>query len=165
VGSFDASIPPPALLKPRRLWTGKQIVSALLDALTAHLPAAGRKLSIDGRAKVPDGVWGEAGGRKDVLAVSDAAVTVRGNELLTGVLDKNALGNTSYGLVHAVFEVLGPEAAATLLSVLGRLLTTFEQVYAQTCGVGDLGLSAKHALIPPLHEVLPRANPRQKHTC
>lgn len=138
---FDITVPTPALMKPRMLWTGKQVISSLLDALTAHLPQNARSLCIDGKAKVSDGVWGQGGGRKDVLPVGDSTVTVRKNELLTGVLDKNSLGNTSYGLIHAVYEILGPEAAATLLSVLGRLLTTYEQVYAQTCGVGDLGLN------------------------
>jgi DNA-directed RNA polymerase I subunit RPA1 len=62
---------------------------------------------------------------------------VRSGELLTGVLDKNSLGNTSYGLVHAVCEVYGPEAAGSLLSSMGILLTTYLQMHAQTCGMGD----------------------------
>jgi len=39
--------------------------------------------------------------------------------------------------VHACAEVLGPQAAGTLLSSMGVLLTYYLNMHAQTCGLGD----------------------------
>ena len=66
---------------------------------------------------------------------------IRHGELLTGVLDKGAIGNTSMGLVHAVFELYGAETAGKLLNALGRLLTFFLQDAGQSCGIQDLVLN------------------------
>lgn len=133
---------PPAVLKPRPMWTGKQVISALLKGLTAHLPANARSLHYDGKSKIGEGLWGAARGRKDVIPVGESTLTIRANEFLTGVLDKSALGNSSYGLIHAVYEVHGPHAAAALLSAFGRLLTVYLQWASVTCGIQDLSLDA-----------------------
>ena len=130
------------------LWTGKQVVSTLLKALTAHLEARARPLHCDGKAKVPDGMWGAGAGKKEKDFMSGSSgganegfVVVRNSELLCGVLDKNALGNSSYGLVHAVHEAHGATMAGRLLSAMGRLLTVFLSHCGATCGVGDLCLA------------------------
>jgi DNA-directed RNA polymerase beta' subunit len=144
-GGPPADIPllPPAILAPRRLWTGKQVVTTLLRAVTQHMPASARLLNADGKAKVPDGIWGEGNGRKDLLPVGESSVVVRGGELLCGVLDKNALGNSSYGLVHNIFEVYGPAYAGAVLSAFGRLITVYQSSSAMTCGMSDLVLTDK----------------------
>ena len=142
-------MPQPAILLPFPLWTGKQLVSCLLKALSAHLPAGDAAgLNMDAKAKVKDELWWpthstpsapskDAAAQRAALPIGDGHITVRSGELLTGVLDKNSLGNTSYGLVHAVCEVYGPEAAGSLLSSMGILLTAYLQMHAQTCGMGD----------------------------
>jgi DNA-directed RNA polymerase I subunit RPA1 len=169
---WDGKVPQPAVMlpnkatpgRPRPLWTGKQLVSCLLKALSAHLPtgdAAG--LNMDAKAKVKDELWWpthstpsapskDAAAQRAALPIGDGHITVRSGELLTGVLDKNSLGNTSYGLVHAVCEVYGPEAAGSLLSSMGILLTAYLQMHAQTCGMGDFILqgsaeAARRALL------------------
>jgi hypothetical protein len=58
----------------------------------------------------------------------DSVMVIRANELLVGVLDKNALGPSPFGLVHSVYEAYGPNAAGALLSAVGRLLTVYLQV-------------------------------------
>jgi DNA-directed RNA polymerase beta' subunit len=138
---LDIQLQPPAILKPQQRWTGKQVITSLLCSLTAHLPVSARGLNIDGKAKIGDGIWGAASGRKDIIPVGESQIIVRNNELLVGVLDKNALGNSSYGLIHCVYEAHGPELAGALLSAMGRLLTVYLQHTGITCGVGDLFLT------------------------
>jgi len=133
----------PAVLAPRKLWTGKQVISTILIALSAHLPENAGKLHMDGPTKVKNGLWGEAMGKEDPIAPGEAALTIRGNHMLTGVIDKNALGNTTFGLTHAVYEAYGPHAAGALLSSTGRLLTVYLQWAASTCGMDDLLLAPK----------------------
>ena len=132
---------PPAVWKPAVRWTGKQVFSTVLHALTAHLPPAARVLHLDTKTKIADGLWGEAAGRKDAIPAGESTLVIRGNDMLTGVIDKNALGNTSYGLTHAVYEAYGPHAAGLLLSATGRLLTVYLQWAAITCGMDDLVLA------------------------
>lgn len=62
-------------------------------------------------------------------------------ELLCGVLDKSQFGASSYGLVHSVYELYGPETAGRLLSILSRLFTKFLQHRAFTCRMDDLALT------------------------
>jgi hypothetical protein len=65
-------------------------------------------------------------------------VIIRDGELLTGILDKKQFGAKPYGLVHACFEVYGPDVAGKLLSCLGRLFTRFNQYFGFTCRMDDL---------------------------
>lgn len=142
VAKTDVPLLRPAILAPVPLWTGKQVISTILHALSAHMPERARWLHMDGGSKIKDGLWGEAAGRKDLMGVGDSAITIRGNDMLTGVIDKNSLGNASFGLTHAVYEVYGPNAAGALLSATGRLLTVYLQWAASTCGMDDLVLAS-----------------------
>ena len=51
---FDLRLPTPAVLKPRALWTGKQ----LLSALVAHLARGAPPLTFSSGGKVPADYWG-----------------------------------------------------------------------------------------------------------
>jgi len=74
-------VPTPAVLKPRKLWTGKQIVSCILQALTGGFAAPADKFSADCKAKVAATMWlgkgRPVGG--DVGAVS-RTITAAGDE-------------------------------------------------------------------------------------
>jgi hypothetical protein len=160
-GTAPVPLLPPAVLRPHALWTGKQVVSTVLIALTgatlnATLPGGGSAsasataggsgtgLWMDGKTKIGDGLWGRGYGAKDSMplpGLGEAALTIRGSVIMTGVIDKNALGNTSSGLTHCVYEAYGPAAAGALLSSTGRLLTVFLQWCASTCGLDDLRLT------------------------
>lgn len=134
----------PAVLRPRELWTGKQVISTVLTALSVHMPdPKARRLYLDSRSKIADGLWGAGFGAKDVIPAGESGIIVRGNEMMTGVLDKASLGNQSFGLVHAVYEAYGPNAAGALLSATGRLLTVYLQWASTTCGIDDLVLTSK----------------------
>ncbi len=53
---------------------------------------------------------------------------IRKNEMLLGVIDKNSIGSSEYGLVHCVYELYGAQRAGALLTAIGRLLTVYLQV-------------------------------------
>ncbi|GAB2221563.1 hypothetical protein Drorol1_Dr00012747 [Drosera rotundifolia] len=150
---------PPAIVKPQRLWSGKQVITAILDHITkGELPFTVKK-----RAKIAREYFGKGKAksrtgedeaskskiRKDkeaklttfatidpVEAIDEDVVLVYKNELVQGVIDKDQFAK--YGLVHTVHELYGPNTAGKLLSVLGRVLTTFLQIHGFTCGVDDL---------------------------
>ncbi|CAE6502913.1 unnamed protein product [Rhizoctonia solani] len=121
---------PPAIWKPTPLWTGKQIISTLLLNITP--PDAGG-LTLTSKGKVGNEHWGPHSQEETVLFCD--------GELLCGVLDKSQFGASSYGLVHSVYELYGPETAGRLLSILSRLFTKFLQHRAFTCRMDDLALT------------------------
>ena len=124
---------PPAIMKPRELWTGKQVVSTLLLHLRkgkGHLPG----LSAERKAKTPGDAFGEENDEHLVL--------IRDGELLRGVLDKAAFGSTDFSMVHATYEAYGPGKASMLLNALGRLFTGYIQHYSgHSCRMEDLVLT------------------------
>ena len=118
---------PPSILAPVRLWTGKQVISTLLH----HLHPSARSLNAECAAKTSKGLVGD----------EEAHVIIRRGELVTGVLDKAAFGDSEFGLVHSVHELLGGEATGALLTQLGKLFTGFQQMHGFTCGIADLLLT------------------------
>eukprot|EP01088_Endostelium_zonatum_P006247 TRINITY_DN18354_c0_g1_i1.p1 TRINITY_DN18354_c0_g1~~TRINITY_DN18354_c0_g1_i1.p1 ORF type:complete len:1704 (-),score=470.71 TRINITY_DN18354_c0_g1_i1:9-5120(-) len=118
---------PPAVMKPQPLWTGKQVITTILNQLTQGLPP----MNMESKAKISGGLWGSS-------HTGEAQVLIQDNELLTGILDKSQVGAAQYGLVHAYYELYGPERAGKFLTVLGRLLTQYLHMIGFTCGIDDL---------------------------
>jgi len=137
----DIELLPSAIMKPRELWTGKQVISTLLHHLrrgndrddmaeTNCLPG----ISVERKAKTPEHGFGSA--------QEEHLVLIRDGELLRGVLDKAAYGATEFSLVHAVYEAYGPNKAGLLLNSLGRLFTAHLQYYSgHSCRMEDLILT------------------------
>lgn len=123
---------PPAVLKPVPLWTGKQIISTvLLNVTPADMPG----INLESKNKIKDEYWGKGSTENNVI--------FRNGELVCGILDKSQYGASKYGIVHSLHEVYGPEVAAKVLSVLGRLFTNYITATAFTCGMDDLRLTAE----------------------
>ncbi|XP_033636533.1 DNA-directed RNA polymerase I subunit RPA1-like [Asterias rubens] len=142
---------PPAIMKPFRLWSGKQVVSTLLLNV---IPEESKPINFKGKAKIGSKSWtwcnresrtSSFGGTPlSGLSMTESEVIVRGGELVCGVLDKANYGNTCYGLVHCCFELYGGQVAVKLLSCLGRLFTTFLQQFTGfTLGVHDILITNK----------------------
>ena len=121
---------PPAVFKPVPLWTGKQIISTVLLNVT---PAGMPGINLKSTNKIKNEYWGKGSTENDVI--------FKNGELVCGVLDKNQYGASKYGIVHSLHEVYGPEVAAKVLSVLGRLFTNYITATAFTCGMDDLRLT------------------------
>ncbi|KIK67830.1 hypothetical protein GYMLUDRAFT_1014032 [Collybiopsis luxurians FD-317 M1] len=121
---------PPAIWKPKPLWTGKQIISTVLKNIT---PDNMEGLNLTAGTKVPGHLWG-------TNSTEDQVVFMDG-ELLCGILDKAAFGASDYGIVHSVYELYGADIAGRLLGILSRLFTKFLQHRAFTCRMDDLMLT------------------------
>ncbi|KAL0223742.1 hypothetical protein P9112_003132 [Eukaryota sp. TZLM1-RC] len=122
---------PPAVLKPKPLWTGKQVISTVIRLIVGEgvpLP------NITAKGKVSAKIW-------TPLHEEEASFLMRGGDLLTGVIDKNQIGPSKFGLVHSVCELYGHTAAGRLLSSLGRLFTTTVQYFGCSIGVADMILT------------------------
>ena len=119
---------PPAILKPRPLWTGKQVFSSLL----LYLIGDRERFSMEGKTKLSPAALGP-----DTL---EHRIHVRDGELLTGVLDKGIFGDR--GLVHAFQELYGDRLAGYLLGALSHLLSAVLRRTGFTVGLDDFVLVA-----------------------
>uniref|UniRef100_A0A803YFW7 DNA-directed RNA polymerase I subunit RPA1 n=1 Tax=Meleagris gallopavo TaxID=9103 RepID=A0A803YFW7_MELGA len=129
---------PPAIMKPQRLWTGKQVVSTLLINI---IPEKYVPLNLTGKAKIGGKAWmkGPANRCLNLDSMCESQVIIRGGELLCGVLDKAHFGSSAYGLVHCCYEIYGGETSGKVLTCLGRLFTAYLQLYRGfTMGIEDI---------------------------
>jgi len=162
----DLHLPVPAVLKPRPLWTGKQLLSAVVRAvLTASASGAGGGVGgIGGGGGGGGGIGGGSPGSASTApprppaelsfssackvpseywggdASGEGELLFHRGELLAGCFDKAQYGK--HGLVHAVQELCGDHAADALLNALSRLFTHHLQWHGFTCGMDDLVLVA-----------------------
>lgn len=152
---------PPAILKPRPLWTGKQVVTTLLLNL---LPPEKPALNLEGKSKISEKYWyREHEPRKPMWSagpysseqMSEAYVLIRHGYLLSGVLDKAHYGSSSYSLVHCCYELYGGSIAGQLLTSFGRLFTSFLQYKGFTLGVEDILL--KPQVEKPMMKIVKKA--------
>ncbi|BFZ55031.1 hypothetical protein PYCC9005_002069 [Savitreella phatthalungensis] len=131
---------PPSIIKPRALWSGKQVISTLL----LNLKPDGHGLNLTSKCKVAGKYWHKGSEEGEVI--------FKDGHMMTGILDKSQFGASAYGLVHSVYEIYGAEYAGRLLSMLGRLFTKYSQMRAFTCRMDDLRLNEegdaqRHALL------------------
>lgn len=140
-------LPLPAVWKPKPLWTGKQVITAVLNHLTrGYTPCI-----VDNKVRIPHQYFASAtqkyqerGVKEDKSknqkdkqnAADETKFLIWKNELVLGVIDKAQFGK--YGLVHTVQELYGSNTAGLLLSALSRLFTAFLQIQGFTCGLDDL---------------------------
>ncbi|CAM0876906.1 unnamed protein product [Alopecurus aequalis] len=140
---------PPAICKPKPLWTGKQVITTILNHLTkGHPPFTVEK---EGKIPVkyltPKERHGAGDNTRDPKECAgdetkdpdEQVLFIHDNELIKGMIDKKQFGN--YGIVHTVQELYGADTAGRLLSIFSRLFTLFLQFHGFTCGVDDLLLS------------------------
>ncbi|KAK9065782.1 hypothetical protein SSX86_015183 [Deinandra increscens subsp. villosa] len=144
----------PAVLKPKPLWTGKQVITAILNHLTrGYTPCI-----VDNKVKIPEQYFQGKEVKQDKNKISkrlkkvlaefknenlkeaeETKLLIWKNELVCGVIDKAQFGK--YGLVHTVQELYGSDIAGLLLGAFSRLFTSFLQFHGFTCGLDDLMVS------------------------
>ncbi|KAI9727252.1 MAG: hypothetical protein M1828_006871 [Chrysothrix sp. TS-e1954] len=134
----------PAILKPKPLWSGKQVITTILENIRDISQGS---LIMDCNCSVSRKSWESETPKGQSQSIGmqsqEGELRIRNGELVTGVLDKKNIGNSQGGLVHMVYEAYGAEAAGRFLSILGRLLTLVLNMSAISCGVEDLILTPK----------------------
>ncbi|KAI0378411.1 beta and beta-prime subunits of DNA dependent RNA-polymerase [Hypomontagnella monticulosa] len=130
IASERLELVPPAILKPVKRWTGKQVITTILKNMK---PAGCGDLWLSGKTQLKSPAWGGF--------TEEYTVLFSDGEFISGILDKSQLGPSGGGFIHSIHEIWGPESAAKLLSCLGRLLTRYLNMRAFSCGMDDLRLT------------------------
>lgn len=141
---------PPAIIKPKPMWTGKQVITTVLRNI---IPSELDGINLTSKSQTSADRWGEKtllpadSGEWKVTAEfvshrdTEQVVIFKDGEHLCGILDKAQLGPAVGGLVHSCYELYGHIVAGQLLSVMGRLLTRYLNERAWSCGMDDLYLT------------------------
>lgn len=108
---WDGRIPIPAILKPRELWTGKQMLSVILP-----------KVNLKGSAsnEPPKDASGKT--MPNTFNMYDHYVTIQEGELLEGTIDKKTIGSSMGGLIHTSWLDQGHEETARFMIQVQQLV-------------------------------------------
>lgn len=97
---YNGTIPQPTIIKPKPLWTGKQLFSLIIP--NVNILKVGDKSKADNST-----VWHSAG---------DKNILIQKGELHCGILTKGTIGNSSGGLIHIIWKEYGPDICRDFLS-------------------------------------------------
>lgn len=124
---------PPAIMKPKKLWTGKQIVTTIINIVAekSENDEFAEKLYMHNKGRINEKFLSN-------IDKEDKQVLVMGNEMVTGILDKNSIGSSAYGLIHCFYELTDSKRTGKLMSGLSRLFSNYLQMHGFTCGLDDL---------------------------
>jgi DNA-directed RNA polymerase III subunit RPC1 len=114
---FD--LPPPAILRPKVLWTGKQIFNCLMRPNKDSPVLINLEAKCKEHQKAPEGYPAD-------LSPNDGYMVIRNSEVMCGVFDKNIVGG---GKKNSLFGVMlrdyGADVAAEGMSRLAKLSARF----------------------------------------
>ncbi|KAH0590072.1 DNA-directed RNA polymerase II subunit rpb1 [Termitomyces sp. J132] len=116
VPDWDGTVPIPAIVKPKPLWTGKQILSMTIP----------RGINIH-RAPEP----------RSSNPVFDDGMMIENGEIIFGIVEKKTVGASQGGLVHVVFREKGPEATRQLFTGLQMVVNYWLFHNGFSIGIGD----------------------------
>jgi len=115
VPDWDGVIPQPAIVKPRPMWTGKQILSLV----------------------IPAGLNLLRGSDEGFSPLNDDGLLVSGGELVYGLLNKKSVGATGGGVIHIIFNEKGPEAAMNFFNGAQTVVNYWLLHNGFSIGIGD----------------------------
>ena len=102
---YIRELPIPCIIKPRFLWSGKQIFSLILP----------EKLNLTRfREDTPEDL-------ADKLNVMDNFVQIRKGELIQGIICKKTVGASSGGIVHNIWTEVSPQKTIEFLGKLPKV--------------------------------------------
>ncbi|KYN05970.1 DNA-directed RNA polymerase I subunit RPA1 [Cyphomyrmex costatus] len=139
----DVVLLSPTIIKPKMLWSGKQILSTVIINI---IPSHKTRINLVSRTKINAKEWQAETPRrwkcgtkfKNSITMSEAEVIIRHGELLCGIFDKMHYGATPYGFIHCIYELYGAICASEMLNAFGRLFQMFLQCDGFTLGVEDI---------------------------
>jgi DNA-directed RNA polymerase III subunit RPC1 len=143
-------IPPAAIIKPRELWTGKQLFTVLVQAAAlSGLAEEERKPGSPARvealrsinADIPEKSF-SLQGVKDVapqMCPKDGYISFRGGVLISGQVGKKTVGGGSKrSILYVLSRERGPDAAAFAMNWLARFSARWLSSYGFSIGVDDV---------------------------
>jgi DNA-directed RNA polymerase III subunit RPC1 len=131
-GLEHIDLPFPAVIKPVRLWTGKQVWSMLLKPQLKH--PDGVLVTLESKQKY------FKGNPKDGMCMcpNEGYVIFRNSELVCGQIGKGVLGGSKTGLIYVLIRDHSNLAAAEMMNRMTKCVTRWLSNYGFTIGIDDV---------------------------
>ncbi|KAI4118724.1 MAG: hypothetical protein LQ345_001290 [Seirophora villosa] len=130
-GSMQLDLPPPTVLKPTMLWTGKQVFNVMMRP-NKHSPV---RVNLDAACREYRRVEGQP---RD-LDRNDGWLCIRNSEIMCGVMDKSTIGS---GKKDSIFYVIlrdyGPDAAVQAMNRMAKLSARWLTNQGFSIGISDV---------------------------
>ncbi|KAI3422210.1 meiosis-specific APC/C activator protein ama1 [Globodera pallida] len=123
--NWDGKIPQPAIIKPKPLWTGKQVFTKIIP---------GSVNVIRTHSTHPDD---EDSGPYKWISPGDTKVLIDNSELLSGIICSKTVGRGSGNLLHIVALELGHQLAAEFYANIQTVVNAWLLAEGHTIGIGD----------------------------
>lgn len=128
IATWDGFIPAPAIIKPRPLWTGKQLFSMITP-----------KINYRGKSK----------NHKDDVKITDpfnyldSEVLIHDGLLLSGIVDKNIVGASGGSIVHVTWLSKGWEETRNFMNQIQGIVNFWFVNTSYSVSVSDTVADAK----------------------
>ncbi|CAG8437968.1 16808_t:CDS:10 [Acaulospora morrowiae] len=126
-------IPPPAIVAPVKLWTGKQIFNVLMrpnkrSNVLVNLESKGKSFE-------------KKEGRTPDMCPNDGYVVIRNSEIMCGVIDKSLVGDgNKHSLFYTILRDYGAIEAANAMNRLSKLCSRWLANHGFSIGISDVQL-------------------------
>ncbi|KAE8454074.1 hypothetical protein EG329_007852 [Mollisiaceae sp. DMI_Dod_QoI] len=144
-GNTHLDLPPPAIIKPQALWTGKQVFSILMR------PNAKSPVKVNLDAKCRD--YRARPGMCPDMDPNDGWLVVRNSEVMCGRMDKTTVGSGKKdSIFYIILRDFGPDEAVIAMNRLAKLSARYLTNQGFSIGISDVYPSAqlnekKHILV------------------
>eukprot|EP00055_Hartaetosiga_balthica_P015474 m.91554 g.91554 ORF g.91554 m.91554 type:complete len:1420 (-) comp8874_c0_seq2:1254-5513(-) len=134
------NLPPPAIIKPACLWTGKQIVSVMIKPCFAdptEVYVEGKNKSY--AKKIVEERYGSnpTQGEKSMCPM-DGWVIIKCSQLICGFLDKALVSASKDGIFYSLLSHYGATSAAESMKRLSKLTTRYLMERGFSIGIEDV---------------------------
>ncbi len=140
VASWDGNLPPPAVMKPKELWTGKQLLSIILPKINYE---GNNKHAKDDKPEDKE------------LNHCDNAVLILDGDLVHGCIEKSIIGTSGGSVVHRTWLQIGWEETVRFMNEIQTLVNCWMAQHSYTVSVSDTIADEKTML--SVNEALARA--------
>jgi len=124
---YKGELPEPAILAPKKLWTGKQLVSLFLP----------EDLNYTGKAKINSGPLS----CDSIDCFHDSYIAIYEGKLLMGVFDKSAIGaEQPNNVLHVIALEYGDSKARELLDTMYRMFIRMLDMRGLTISLSDVDI-------------------------
>ena len=130
-GKTHLELPPPAIIKPQALWTGKQVFSILMRP-NKDSPV---KINFDAKCRA----YKARPGQCPDMCPNDGWLVVRNSEVMCGRMDKSTVGSGKKdSIFYVILRDFGPDEAVTAMNRLAKLCARQLTNRGFSIGVGDV---------------------------
>lgn len=130
-GKTTVDVPPPAIIAPQAMWTGKQIFSVLMRP-NKDSPV---KINLDAKCRA----YTARPGQCPDMDPNDGWLVVRNSEVMCGRMDKSTVGSGKKdSIFYVILRDFGPDEAVIAMNRLAKLCARQLTNFGFSIGVGDV---------------------------